>query len=166
MSTAHEEMVEAGRVGRAHGLDGSFHVTRPDARLLRGSQTLTLAGRALKVERYAGTDERPIVRLEGVSSREDAQALRGQALRVALEQLPTLGDGEFWAHELVGCAVYGDGRALGRVSGLLVLPSCEALQVETNEGGEMLIPMVKDAILEVDVRGQRIDVDLGFLGEP
>ena len=29
-----DTFIEAGRVGRPHGLDGSFHVTRPDARLL------------------------------------------------------------------------------------------------------------------------------------
>ena len=48
-------LIEAGRVGRPHGLDGSFHVTRPDVRLLAGRDELLLDGRPVRVERSDGT---------------------------------------------------------------------------------------------------------------
>ncbi len=49
---------------------------------------------------------------------------------------------------------------------MLPLPSCEALEVVRDDGGgELLVPMVRDAIRSVDVAARRIDVDLSFLGE-
>jgi 16S rRNA processing protein RimM len=43
---------------------------------------------------------------------------------------------------------------------MVALPSCEALEV-----GDLLIPMVRDAIRSIDVDARRIDVDMRFLGE-
>jgi 16S rRNA processing protein RimM len=102
--------VEAGRIGRPHGLDGSFHVTRPDARLLPLGGVVTVGGARVKIERRAGTEERPILRLEGHAGREAAEALRGEPLLVARADLPELEPGEYWAHELEGCLVV-DGDA-------------------------------------------------------
>jgi 16S rRNA processing protein RimM len=157
--------LEAGRVGRPHGLDGSFHVTRPDARLLEGRGELLLDGRPVEVERRAGTSGRPILRLAGHATREAAEALRGAQLSVPADQAPALEEGEYWAHELEGCAVVDGDRAVGEVRRMLPLPSCEALEVARAEGGELLIPMVRDAVRSIDVRARRIDVDLSFLGE-
>ena len=143
----------AGSVGRPHGLDGSFHVTRPGALAL--GATVTVAGREYEIERLAGTSERPIVRLSGCSSREDAEALRGADLLVPA----VLEDGEYWASDLVGCSVVDGEREVGVVSRMVALPSCEALEV-----GDLLIPMVRDAIRSIDLDARRIDVDMEFLG--
>ena len=51
------------------------------------------------------------------------------------------------------------GRSLGVVAGLRALPSCEVLEV-----GELLVPMVGDAVQAVDIAARRIVVDAGFLG--
>jgi ribosomal 30S subunit maturation factor RimM len=49
---------------------------------------------------------------------------------------------------------------------MLSLPSCEVLEVtREGDGGELLVPLVGDAVREVDVEGRSIDVDLRFLGE-
>jgi 16S rRNA processing protein RimM len=151
-------------VGRPHGLDGSFHVTRPVARLLDGIDEILVDGRPARVERRAGTDERPILRLAGHSGRAATEALRGAQLAVAVDRAPALEPGEYWAHELEGCAVYDGDRRVGEVRRMVALPSCEALEVVGPEG-ELLVPMVRDAIRSVDVPGRRIDVDLAFLGE-
>jgi 16S rRNA processing protein RimM len=162
--SGHERDLQAGRVGRAHGLDGSFYVTRPVARLLTLGARLTVAGRNAVIVRRSGTDARPIVRLEGVEDRDAAEALRGMALTVHEAQAPALGEGEWWAHELEGCEVLDGGRRVGTVGRLIELPSCEALEVRPPEGGEpLLVPMVKDAVRSVDVAARRIDVDLEFL---
>jgi 16S rRNA processing protein RimM len=154
-----------GRVGRAHGLDGSFYVTRPQARLLSLGAVVTVGERTAAIVRRAGTEQRPIVRLEGVEDREAADALRGQELTVAQSAVPALADGEWWAHELEGCTVLDGEHLLGTVSRMLVLPSCEALEVRPAHGGEpVLIPMVKDAIRAVEIAERRIDVNLDFLG--
>jgi 16S rRNA processing protein RimM len=158
-------LLEAGRVGRPHGLDGSFHVTRPDARLLAGVEEVFVNGVATRVERRAGTDERPIMRLAGHEGREAAEALRGAQLAVPPERAPALEPDEYWAHDLEGCVVYDGERHVGEVRRMLPLPSCEALEVARADGeGLVLVPMVRDAIRSVDVGGKRIDVDMAFVG--
>jgi 16S rRNA processing protein RimM len=117
---------------------------------------VVVAGRSYEIERLAGTTERPIVRLAGCTSREDAEALRGADLMVP----DVLEEDEFWAADLVGCTVVDGDRRVGEVSRMVALPSCEALEV-----GDLLIPMVRDAIRSIDVEARRIDVDMGFVGE-
>jgi 16S rRNA processing protein RimM len=157
--------ISVGRIGRAHGLDGSFYVTRPRARLLELGATVTVAGRDREIVRRAGTEQRPIVRLQGIDDRDAVDGLRGQELTVARDSAPTLAEGEWWAHELEGCAVVDGERRLGTVARMIELPSCEALEVEPADGGApLLVPMVSDAVREVDVGARRIDVDLEFLG--
>lgn len=159
--------MSAGRVGRPHGLDGSFYVTRAVPRLLAQGGGLLVAGQPAVIERRAGTDARPILRLQGIGGREAAEALRGSELEVEQAQMPQLGEGEWWAHELEGCEVADGGRVLGSVSRLVELPSCEALEVEPAAGGErLLVPLVRDAVRSVDTRARRIDVDVAFLGVP
>jgi 16S rRNA processing protein RimM len=77
---------------------------------------------------------------------------------------PELEDDEWWAEDLEGCAVHDAGRPVGTVRRLLALPSCEVLEVQREDGGELLVPLVTDAVREVDVERKRIDVDLRFLG--
>jgi 16S rRNA processing protein RimM len=168
--------VPAGRVGRAHGLDGSFYVTGARPRLLALGTAVILAGRITTVVRRAGTDEHPIVRLEGIGDREAVESLRGTELAVELAAAPELDVGEWWAQELEGCEVVDGERHVGTVVGLMELPSCEALEVRLDPaaaGGhrsvaassELLVPMVRDAIRQVDPLRRRIDVDMGFIGE-
>jgi 16S rRNA processing protein RimM len=154
----------AGRVGRPHGLDGSFYVTRPHPRLLALGAVVTVAGQTTSIVRRAGTDARPILRLEGVEGRAEAQALRGMELVVAGADAPALGEGEWWAHELEGCAVVDGEQTLGTVSRLIELPSCEALEVSPPDGGQpLLVPMVADAVRSVQPAQRRIEVNLDFL---
>jgi len=163
--------LQAGRIGRAHGLDGSFYVTAPRPRLLAVGTNVTVSGRRTTIVRRAGTEERPIVRLEDIEDRAAAQALRGAALMVEQLEVPALAEGEWWAHELEGCAVVDGERLIGIVSRLIELPSCEALEVRREmtgshpPGDPLLVPMVKDAIRHVAVSEGRIEVDMGFLGE-
>jgi 16S rRNA processing protein RimM len=154
----------AGRVGRPHGLDGSFYVTRPRPRLLALGAAVTVAGHAARIVRRAGTEQRPIVRIEGVEDRPAVQRLRGAELTVDDAQAPALAPDEWWAHELEGCAVSDRDAIVGTVVRLVELPSCEALQVRMCDGGEdLLVPMVKDAIRAVAPAERRIDVDIEFL---
>ncbi len=157
--------LSAGRIGRPHGLDGSFYVTRPKPRLLGAGSTVTVAGRTAEILRRAGTQDRPILRLAGVEDRPAVEALRGQELSVEAEAAPALAEDEWWAHELEGCEVLDGDDRLGTVARLIELPSCEALEVLPPGGGPpLLVPMVKDAVRSVDPAGRRIEVDSEFLG--
>jgi 16S rRNA processing protein RimM len=153
-------LLSAGRVGRPHGLDGSFHVTRPRAPLLTLGGSVRVAGAVREIVRRAGTPERPILRLGGIDDRPGAETVRGEELLVERADAPELPAGEYWAEDLEGCAVLTpDGRELGHVQQLRALPSCEVLEV-----GELLVPMVADAVLEISIAQRRIVVDPAFLG--
>jgi 16S rRNA processing protein RimM len=157
----------AGRVGRPHGLDGSFYVTRALPRLLALGTSVQVGGRSAEIVRRAGNDQRPILRLQGVEGRAAAEALRGQPLTVLTAQAPALAEGEWWAHELEGCEVRARGRSLGTVARLIELPSCETLEVRSaGAAAPLLVPMVRDAIREIDVSARLIEVDADFLDLP
>jgi 16S rRNA processing protein RimM len=129
-------------------------VTRATSAL--AADSVIVDGVPRTIVRRAGTAERPILRLEGSSSREDAEALRGFDLLVPAVLEPD----EYWAEDLVGMVVVDGAREVGVVGRMVALPSCEALEV-----GSLLIPMVRDAIRSIDLEARRIDVDMGFVGE-
>ena len=139
-------LVTAGRVGKPHGLDGSFYVDGASHPLPVGTR-VTVADRTLEVGRRAGTDERPLVRLSGV---EDPRALRGELLLVDAE----LGKDEWLADDLLRCSVPGHGRVVRILDG----PSCSVLELEDG----LLVPFVSDAIRSVE--GGEIVIDEAFLG--
>lgn len=145
--------VSAGRVGRAHGLDGSFYVEQPADPLAAGTD-VTVAGVSARVERRAGTDDRPIVRLSGIGDRSAAEALRGEPLLV---DGGDLAEDEYLTADLVGCEVPG----IGQVRRVIPAPSCDVLEVG-DEG--VLVPFISDAVTRVDTSAHLIEVDLGFLG--
>jgi 16S rRNA processing protein RimM len=152
--------MRAGRVGRPHGLDGHFHVTSPEPQLLEEGVAVRVGDTPARIASRKGTAERPIVRLDVASDRTGAEALRGRELLVDRADAPALGEDEYWAEDLVGCAVVDGWRALGEVRALLGLPSCEALELDTG----VLVPLVRDAIRSIDVEARRIEVDAEFLG--
>src|SRR5690606_794256 len=106
------------------------------------------------------------IRLAGSEQRADAEALRGSELKIARADAPPLDQDEWYAEDLVGCEVRDGERAVGRVTRLLPLPSCEVLEVERADGGELLVPLIRDAVRSVDVESRLIEIDLAFLGEP
>ena len=152
--------MRAGRVGRPHGLDGHFHVNDPEPQLLHPDTPLRVGDAPARITSRKGTPERPILRLDVAPDRTAVEALRGRDLVVERADAPALGEDEYWADDLVGCSVVDGDRALGEVRALLALPSCEALELDTG----LLVPLVRDAIVRVDVEERTIHVNGGFLG--
>jgi 16S rRNA processing protein RimM len=129
-----------------------------------GDGVVFVLGAARRVVRRSGTSERPILRLEGSSSRDDALALRGNELTIPRTEAP-LEDGEFWASDLAGCTVVDGDVMVGFVRQMSALPSVEVLEVDRVDGSELLVPMVRDCIRSIDIEARRIDIDVSFLGE-
>ena len=151
--------VEAGRIGRPHGLDGSFYVTRPLPEALDVTH-VRVGAETTEIVRRSGTAAKPILRLAAFSSRTEIEAVRGEPLWVEREALPPLEEDEFYADDLVGLRVVDGDREVGVVDRVRELPSCEVLEV-----GELLIPLVDDAVRAIDLDAGVVEVDLEFLGE-
>ncbi len=125
---------------------------------------MTVAGLTVAIIRRAGTEQRPIVRLQGVEDRPAAEALRGQALtvrRTRRRRSPRASGGRTSSR---AARSWTASVLLGTVIRLIELPSCEALEIERDRGGgSLLVPMVKDAIRRVEPARGRIEVNLDFL---
>jgi 16S rRNA processing protein RimM len=139
-------LVTGGRVGKPHGNDGSFYVEEAAHPMARGD-AVVVGSSAHVVARRGGTDERPLIRLDGV---DDPRPLRGEALLVEAE----LAHDEWLASQLVGRAVAGHGRVARVLDG----PSCSVLELSDGT----LVPFVRDAIRSVGE--EEIEVNEDFLG--
>lgn len=146
--------VSVGRVGRAHGYDGSFYVDGAERRLEEGDQ-VSVAGRDRRVERSGGTGARPLLRLSGVGDRKAAIALQGERLLMPETALP-LEEGEWLAEDLLGLRVEG----VGAVKRVIDAPSCSVLELDDGT----LVPFVADAVISIDAGRRVIEVDRAFLG--
>jgi len=157
--------LHAGRVGGPHGLDGSFRVVEAVPRLLALVDQVMVGGRPRTIERRGGHGTRLILRVDGCSDRDAVEALRGLELLVPRAAAPALEEDEWWADDLEGLAVRDGLREVGTVRRLLALPSCELLEVDRGDAGDLLVPLVSDAVRSVSLEDRVIDVDLEFLGE-
>jgi 16S rRNA processing protein RimM len=148
------EPVTVGRVGKSHGLDGSFVVE--DASETRelfsvGAKLLVEGGEATIVGlRHARG--RPVIRL-------DRRVPRGTILAVPRAALGPTGDDEYYVFQLVGLEVSEQGGAdLGRVKDVSPGVANDVLELESG----LLLPMVEECILSVDLDAGRIVVAPGF----
>jgi 16S rRNA processing protein RimM len=166
------DRVTLGRVVGAHGLRGELRVRLEGDgdNNLRAVSSLWLAreeGDPKPVEarvRAVGSGRRGEARLalEGVDSREAAEALRGRLVLGHAGQLDPLEEGEYYQYELVGCRVEdGEGRVLGVVSGIWETGAPDVLVVVDGASGgrELLIPAAQEILREVDVAARRIVID-------
>jgi 16S rRNA processing protein RimM len=146
--------VAIGRVGKPHGLDGSFVVEQAsdDERWFASGAELLAAGEPVVVVTAKVAGGRPVIRL-------DRDVPRGSALEVDRSSLPATEDGEFYVFELVGLEVVEEtGRTLGKVVNVAPGVANDALELE---GGAML-PLVEDCVRDVDLAAGRILVAPGF----
>ena len=139
------------KVGRPHGLDGSFYVDEP----LDEGALVRIGKREFTVAERKGTDARPIIRLAGIDDRDTAERLRGETLTPSNGQRATSNEEEWLIDDLIGCRIEGMGEVTGVLEGL----SCDVLEV-----GDELVPLVTDAVTRVDVANKVIEIDREFLG--
>lgn len=148
------EFVVVGRVGKPHGLDGSFAVedASTDPARFAVDAEVWLDGEPACVVASRRARGRPVIRL-------DRPAVRGRELSVPVTSLPLAEPDSYYVFQLVGLAVEEEGgRALGRVSD--VTPGVANDVVELDSG--LALPMVADCISEVDLAAGRIVVARGF----
>ena len=150
------DLVQVGRVGRPHGLDGAFFVEGASERaaVFAEGATLFVGGEPATVVRSRrGSGGRPVIRL-------DRHVERGAELAVTRATLPRLeDDDEFYVFELVGLSVEEEtGRQLGRVREVLEYPGNDVLELDSGAS----LPLVEACVRKVDLAGGRIVVAVGF----
>jgi 16S rRNA processing protein RimM len=151
----------AGEVGKPHGLEGEVYVmpiSDDPTRFEPGSALIHETAGPLRVALARRHRNRLLVRFEGVTTRSQAEGLRG-ALFVAPEHLRELEAGEYWQHEITGCRVVDRaGTLVGTVARVVPGAAQDLLAVDT-ERGERLVPAVRAIVVEVDVGAGVVVVD-------
>lgn len=151
--------VVIGEICQAHGQDGEVRVLPvtdfPDRFFDLGS--VYLSGEA--VPRAVGRVRRHgkffLLKLEGINDGTEAAGLRGRRLELPPDRLVTLPPGHYYLWQIVGLRVLSDnGRELGVVKEVLSRPAHDVYVVEKPGGGELLVPAMRQVVVDVDlVRG-------------
>ena len=153
-------MIRVGQVVAAFGIAGAVKVRAltdfPD-RFAAGSElVMDGAGRRIEWSRQQTTGL--VVKLAGVDDREAAQALRGQFLEVPDSALRSLPAGRWYHHDLVGLSVASEGGTdLGTLVEVIANPAND-LWVARRGAEEHLVPVTRDAVLDVDLAARRVTV--------
>ncbi|HSF64146.1 MAG TPA: ribosome maturation factor RimM [Paracoccaceae bacterium] len=99
-------------------------------------------------------------RLTGITTKEQADALRGTTLWVDRGRLPSLPDDEFYHADLIGLVVQDTGgAALGRVTAVHNHGAGDVLEIAQPGGKVLLLPFTRAAVPTVDLTAGRIVAD-------
>jgi 16S rRNA processing protein RimM len=149
------DLVPVGKVGRPHGIDGSFFVEGPSddpTRFAKGSTLYAAGVPAEVIVSKRGSGGRPVIKL-------DRPVERGTTLALPRETLPPLEEDEYYNFQLVGLTVEEEGgRVLGQVKDVLDYPANDVLELDSG----VFLPLVEACVRQVDLGGGRIIVSVGF----
>ena len=161
--TSSKTKLRVGRLVKAHGLKGALklelYTDSPDQRFRAGQElelqvpeTSEWFGKTVKVAELRFYNQSPVLFLEGIQDRSQAETLVKAILLIEtdLEQLPE--DPEAWYdHQLVGLTALVGEEVVGRVIRVDHLPAQDLLAIETSNG-EVLVPFVKQIVPLVDIK--------------
>ncbi|HSO02115.1 MAG TPA: hypothetical protein VLS46_06280, partial [Gaiellaceae bacterium] len=140
--------MSVGRVGRPHGVDGSFFVedaSEAPERFATGAALLVDGEPARITVSKRGAGGRPVIKL-------DRPVPRGATLAVRRDELPEPGEDAYYVFQLVGLAVEEEGgRALGTVTDVDNGPANDSLVLDSG----LLLPLVESCVLDLDLAGGR-----------
>jgi len=105
---------------------------------------------------------------EGVDTPESAGLLRKQLVYVKTATRPALPAGQYYHHQMIGMTVVDDsGNELGKLTEIIQTGANDVYVVLSGTGKELLLPSIKQVVLDVDVESNRMIVHLipGLLEE-
>jgi len=149
----------------AHGIKGAVrarYVTgTPDYYLKEKVLFLEKAG-SLSALNIIGINQSKnfwIILFEEISSRNDAEVIKGCRLLLPDDRLKPLESNEVFVHQIIGCCVEDqEGRILGKITDFLETGANNVYEV-SNESSSFLVPDVPHVVLELNVERKRMIID-------
>jgi 16S rRNA processing protein RimM len=161
-----ERWIPLAEIARPHGVRGELRL-----RLFNKTSDVLLAQEEVlvrlpdgeehevSVERARRADEAILMKLYSVDDRDRAAELRGAQICVRRSDFPPLGEGEFYAVDVVGAAVEKAGERIGEVVEIVSYPTVEAMLVRGADGqGDWEIPLTDAYVAKVDPEARRVEV--------
>lgn len=174
-----EELINIGKIGSSVGLRGEVRVTlyAPDSDNLKEGKVLLLKHAAksssgiqdmeLKCLGVRRQKDRPVIRLESISDRTQADSLRGMEIFIREDQLEELPEGQHYVRDIVGYKVtdLASGTDIGALKDVIQNTAQSILEVEREDGKTVLIPAVDAFLKRIDDENEVIEVELipGFI---
>lgn len=160
--------LRVGRLLKAHGLKGALKVELytddPDRRFAPGAsftlqvpETSSWHGKSVTVREFKWMNGHPVVFLEGVEDRTEAETLVRAILWIDQDQDEPAEPDAWYDHQLVGLDIVRDGAVVGTVARVDHFPAQDLLIVKAGDR-EIMVPFVAAIVPEVDVEGGRIVV--------
>ena len=155
-------------MGRVHGHRGSsgeltVRVASGDAARWSNVAEVWLQRGGAEAQRFDVQHERTyrdrwVLKLKGIDDPDTAARWRGAAVAVTLDHAPALDEYEHWHAALVGMEVLAGDASIGRVRDIQPTAGADLLVVQANDGGELLIPLHRDIVVDVDERSKRLRI--------
>ncbi|HET7629309.1 MAG TPA: ribosome maturation factor RimM [Bacillales bacterium] len=162
--------LNVGKITKPHGLRGEVKVYAttdfPDERFAPGNTLYLDEGKdkpkkPLVVETRRTHKQFELIRFEGYGTINDVEALNGAILKIPIEDLDLLDEGEFYYHEIIGCRVVtDDGKTIGTIKEILETGANDVWVVKRQFGKDALIPYIEDVVKKVDVENKQVTIHL------
>lgn len=162
-----EDLLRVGVITTTHGIRGEVKVypTTDDPKRFLDLKKLYLdTGKdmlTLEIEGVKFFKQLVILKFKGIDNINDIEKYRGRDLLIDREDAVELEEGEYFIFDLIDSEVYtDDGEKLGILTEIMTTAANDVYVVKTTEGKEVLIPSIKECILDVDVENKKITVHL------
>lgn len=162
-----EEYLQVGVVSSTHGIRGEVKVypTTDDVNRFKKLKEVIAGTKgadvALKITQVRFFKNMVILKFDGIDSIEEAEKYRGCPLLVARKDAVKLAPGEHFLCDLIGLEVYrDDGERLGVLTEILRTGANDVFVVQMENKKEVLLPNIKDCIIEVALEKNRMTVHL------
>ena len=162
-----EEFLQVGVISSTHGVRGEVKVfpTTSDKERFRDLKSVTLdTGKeriSLEIQQVKFFKQMAILKFRGIDSINDIERYKGKSLWVPREEALPLGEDEDYSADLIGMEVsLEDDTYFGRLKDVIETGANDVYAVETAEGREVLIPAIKECILQVDVQAGKMRIHL------
>jgi 16S rRNA processing protein RimM len=152
--------IEIGGVARAHGIRGEVVIVThdPGSETLGGSPVIWIDGVEHAITAARHTHRGWLVQLAGITTRTEAEALRGKPVEVDRAALE-LSEEDVLLDDLVGCkVVLADGTPWGTIAAIAPHPLQDLLVI--HDGAiERMLPLVDAFVTRIDVEAGIVTVD-------
>lgn len=162
-----EQLLQVGVITSTHGLKGEVKVyptTDYPERFEEIEEVLLDTGRTklpihIKGVRYF--KNLVILKFKEFNDINEIEKYKQCSLWVTRENATPLYEDEYYIADLIGCETYlEDDSYFGRLTDVLETGANDVYVIETSEGKEVLVPAIKDCILEVDIENKKIRIHL------
>lgn len=93
-----------------------------------------------------------VMKIDGINTPEEASRFTNKLLKVRRADVPPLGEGEYYAFDIVGLAVIDqDGKTLGEITEILKTGSNDVYVTQAKDGKQILIPALKKVVTEINI---------------